>query len=882
MKLEETSLTNYLLINLAPLTKADPAILAKYVTALLKKEKPIEELKKFCVENLVDFLGNGTELFVSELFKAIDKGSIVTLPDKLDVIEQVGVSLYLPTATKDLPRDPKLRNASIKTGCSSSDHNLEKQGSEDDGFTRKHRKIETRPQSKEASGDDNCKLQHCRKDTRSQSKEAREAFARKLKHCTDEVALKEDDLKRKHSRRETHSQSKEALKDDDRRRKRSRREPHSHSKRVRKGHKRKRHRRDTHSQSLDKDVAWQYLERPNTVRSEVHKNGKRLLGSDLPSSDNLKTEDSDSSRNTTEINAKPPSPAPSSESLKDDSSKTAEINGEHPNPASSPTSSWDLEMRSKVKPSPCAGACSDFSTGLGCNPFDRKLERTTGHWSQHHSRFSEHVFQDRELQTREIVPWMPKGIPYGFHPQSSTPGLPVNQAMPMDAFNPCGWQRRTLGPPVNEGMPRDAFHPFSWRSTLGPPMSHAPATGMPRNHCRDFEELGFCLKGDVCLMDHGLDRIIVEDVQSLSQLNLPVSLSRTNFMRRRARTTHLDSGYPPSGAGAVDLYDPDQRPWSKAYSESSNALIVKRTSPQKTSRTLYVSYIPPKENKIEPLLSHFQKFGAVDDIFITTDRRKAYIQFSKREAAEAAISSPDAVLGNRFIRLSWAFKDRLLELDESSSSTPHLSPQTSLASRQEDLTFGLQEVDDEPHKLGSSSEKKIGSWELYTKEPRLKLKLIDQNQSDFKPEEVASSSQKKIGSSKLFTKEPRLKLELIDQNQSDFKPEEQVILVKIEEITDIAVEKHEVGSVPKAATEIPTNLVNSGCQQANNKAKLKDLSDAKILAETVIPPGLSLPPSSIIRLTCNVASQATTSTDMEKLVAQRNMNEKCQNLNIVQ
>ncbi|XP_026382522.1 zinc finger CCCH domain-containing protein 27-like [Papaver somniferum] len=527
-------------------------------------------------------------------------------------------------------------------------------------------------------------------------------------------------------------------------------------------------------------------------------------------------------------------------------------------------------MQSRVSPPPPyadPGACSDFSMGLGCNPLDRGLEKTPGYWSQHHSVFTEYVFQERELQTRGMIPWMPIERRHPFHPSS--------------------WQR-THGPPINQGRPTDAFHPFSWQRTLGPPVSHTPriGNGMPHQRCRDFEELGFCLKGDVCPIDHGVDRIIVEDIQSLSQLNLPVSLSRANFTGTRARTAHLNSECPPSGlsahsnlihsntsrplmtanrsglpklpststgASAVDLYDPDQPPWNIACGESSNALIVKHTSHQKTLRTLYVSHIPPKENKIEPLLSHFQKFGVVDDIFITTDRKKAYIQFSKRESAEAAISSPDAVLGNRFIRLSWAYKDRLLELDESSSSTPHLSPQTSLASRrEEDLSFELQEVNAAP---------------------------VADNHN------LASSSQKKIGSSEIFIEEPRLKQELIDENQSDLKPEEQVLSVKTQENTEKAVEKHEVGRVTKGATKIPTNLVDSGYPQGNMKTldnpKLTDLSDAAFLAEAVVPPGLSSPPSSIIRLACNVASQATISTDTEKLVAQRNINENCQNLNIV-
>ena len=37
--------------------------------------------------------------------------------------------------------------------------------------------------------------------------------------------------------------------------------------------------------------------------------------------------------------------------------------------------------------------------------------------------------------------------------------------------------------------------------------------GLPRQWCRDFEEQGFCLRGDMCPMEHGLNRIVVEDVQ---------------------------------------------------------------------------------------------------------------------------------------------------------------------------------------------------------------------------------------------------------------------------------------------------------------------------------------------------------------------------------
>ena len=41
---------------------ADPAALAKYVVALVKKDKPISELKAICIDQLEVFLSNGKDL----------------------------------------------------------------------------------------------------------------------------------------------------------------------------------------------------------------------------------------------------------------------------------------------------------------------------------------------------------------------------------------------------------------------------------------------------------------------------------------------------------------------------------------------------------------------------------------------------------------------------------------------------------------------------------------------------------------------------------------------------------------------------------------------------------------------------------------------------
>ncbi|XP_034233762.1 zinc finger protein swm isoform X2 [Thrips palmi] len=64
---------------LEPLCDADPAALAKYVFALVKKDKPLQELKDSMVEQLEVFLQSETKRFVALLFLVLEKDDY-TLP----------------------------------------------------------------------------------------------------------------------------------------------------------------------------------------------------------------------------------------------------------------------------------------------------------------------------------------------------------------------------------------------------------------------------------------------------------------------------------------------------------------------------------------------------------------------------------------------------------------------------------------------------------------------------------------------------------------------------------------------------------------------------------------------------------------------------------
>jgi hypothetical protein len=62
--------------------------------------------------------------------------------------------------------------------------------------------------------------------------------------------------------------------------------------------------------------------------------------------------------------------------------------------------------------------------------------------------------------------------------------------------------------------------------------------GRPR--CPDFEERGFCLRGDLCPLEHGANRIVVEDVQVSPKYIFIVSIAFDFLVRYKLR--HRDGG----------------------------------------------------------------------------------------------------------------------------------------------------------------------------------------------------------------------------------------------------------------------------------------------------------------------------------------------------
>ncbi|XP_029854346.1 RNA-binding protein 27 isoform X2 [Aquila chrysaetos chrysaetos] len=100
---------------------------------------------------------------------------------------------------------------------------------------------------------------------------------------------------------------------------------------------------------------------------------------------------------------------------------------------------------------------------------------------------------------------------------------------------------------------------------------------------------------------------------------------------------------------------PLKKPWlgKQANNNQNKPGFLKKN--QYTNTKLEVRKIPPELNNITQLNEHFSKFGTIVNIQVAfqNDPEAALIQYLTNEEARKAISSTEAVLNNRFIRVLW-------------------------------------------------------------------------------------------------------------------------------------------------------------------------------------------------------------------------------------
>ncbi|XP_063226170.1 RNA-binding protein 26-like isoform X2 [Bacillus rossius redtenbacheri] len=173
--------------------------------------------------------------------------------------------------------------------------------------------------------------------------------------------------------------------------------------------------------------------------------------------------------------------------------------------------------------------------------------------------------------------------------------------------------------------------------------------------CKDFEEKGYCMLGNMCLYDHGNNPVVVGDSSFVAYSNC--------CNNRGTFNDETSSLFRTSGCKQADF--------SRSYSSKNIRGLTKQLVPQNTSqKTMYccrvcencknncvlqIKNIPYGLNSINHISNHFSKFGNIVDIKVCfqEDPRCAVITFSSWFEANTAFKSSEPIFNNRFVKIFW-------------------------------------------------------------------------------------------------------------------------------------------------------------------------------------------------------------------------------------
>lgn len=730
MKIDESPIRGYLLRNLQPLTEADPALLANYIIALLKNNKPKKELQKLCVDKLYDFLGNETKSFVIKLFHAIEDGPFATSN------EQTEGNQRNETTTAVVSGGPtELRNSSpqperLPIAAVGVLNELEEKGisdDDDDDRNHKHRRV-TRSQSFDQDG---------------QGDEEKRSNKKRGRHSENGQSLKESESQFSNHCREytaSHLDIESSVKYD---RKRYGSSPSSH---------------------LNLDGGQRVARVSHIFRNEPEsrfdgQNTFPLAGSGrgrgrstiawVPHDSrftSVETVDFASAvlpQGITPTNLYPGTGRAISNSIKAANSAwngfgiipglpSCSLEQLHPMNAGmqggrgtplNPTFGLGIAMG---RP-----RCRDFEERGFCLrgdmcPMEHGLNRIVVEDVQSLSQFnlpvslpSGHMLgmksgavggissavvstiapsskssYNKKYRANDGIAHL-NGMPIASvenepdfydpdqplwnkdHPESScapiqllSPGK-VGEHLWDDNSSDRHSCRLSDGDNEMPGKslgtasgPRNGVVPSIW-GRMGPidpacnnsgdnerqDVSSKAVQCGKKFRKKAYDDKHSCNCGSMCSGKCGIEIKGYEDTRA-NTAKVPLQQGKVNGSvipgLHGEPSSHLSSGF-------------------LAIGNSSRGSHVRGT--EKAVRTLFVNCIPPQSNRRELLLSHFQKFGEVLDIHIPKNSERSFVQFRHRASAEAALASPDAVMGNRFIKLSWANRDSVLTGGESSLTT---------------------------------------------------------------------------------------------------------------------------------------------------------------------------------------------------------------------
>ncbi|XP_060843281.1 LOW QUALITY PROTEIN: RNA-binding protein 26 [Rhopalosiphum padi] len=239
--------------------------------------------------------------------------------------------------------------------------------------------------------------------------------------------------------------------------------------------------------------------------------------------------------------------------------------------------------------------------------------------------------------------------------------------------------------------------------------------------CVDFDEKGYCMKGDLCVYDHGKDPVVLATGNGVLSFqnagasftnpltptfpvpivqNVPVPVPVQPYppaQNQRMYYPSTEGSYWVRGSGeqkfskqkrelvSVPTGEIQNRFKRKNFKKEENnsnnnkkpKFDYRRLGPKVSSNEVQLKNVPENLNNISSLNNSFMKFGKITNIQTSSENKEATITFSASHEAQKAYQNIETVFGTLPITANW-FSDNSVEVKpvEDKITSPPQKPKT--------------------------------------------------------------------------------------------------------------------------------------------------------------------------------------------------------------
>jgi len=223
--------------------------------------------------------------------------------------------------------------------------------------------------------------------------------------------------------------------------------------------------------------------------------------------------------------------------------------------------------------------------------------------------------------------------------------------------------------------------------------------------CVDFDEKGYCMKGDLCVYDHGKDPVVLATGNGVLSFqnagasftnpltpafpvpivqNVPVPVPVQPYpptQNQRMYYPSTEGSYWVRGSGeqkfskqkrelvSVPTGEIQNRFKRKNFKKEENnsnnnkkpKFDYRRLGPKVSSNEVQLKNVPENLNNISSLNNSFMKFGKITNIQTSSENKEATITFSASHEAQKAYQNIETVFGTLPITANW-FSDNSVEV----------------------------------------------------------------------------------------------------------------------------------------------------------------------------------------------------------------------------